>query len=679
MDKQKAEKEMRKLEEKLSLWQHQYYVLNQPEKSDLEYDRAFDRLLELEAQFPDLKSETSPTSRVGSDLDQEFAEYPHSIPVLSLDKVYSPPELVSWIEKLQAKYKDLSFIGEEKLDGVSIVLYYEKGQLKRALTRGNGQLGNDVSANVRTIKSVPLRISWQEELAVRGEIFLEKEDFRHLLENEDMDYANPRNLASGCLRRIKSSQTAEIPLRFFAYEGFFMQGYRDHWQVLQTLKELGFPVNPRTVFFGPENTELPDNWQVWPLSRLADFLQEAARQRQSLPYEIDGLVFKLNQLDLREELGYTGHHPRWAIAYKFESPQAESTVRDINLQVGRSGRITPLARIEPVLIGGSTVSNVTLHNQDYINLLELSIGDKVAVSKRGDVIPAIEKVVEKNTESEAVYNFDKHCPSCNTALIRKGSHHFCPNPDCPTQLSASIKHFCAQGQLDVRNLGPETIDFLLDNNYIQDAAALFSFDWNKLEQEKGFGPKKIRLIQDSLQRAKKQPFSRVLLSLGIPDVGPRIVKQLLAAGFKSMDSLMDAAQKEDTAVLEEIEGIGPRLAENLISFFKDPRQIKLIEKLREAGFSMQEENTAPADFPQSFNGQTWCITGSFKDFKPRSLAAEEIEKRGGKVSSSVSSKTDYLLFGEEAGSKLQKARSLGVECLDELSFKKLLQDKDRAN
>ncbi len=392
----------------------------------------------------------------------------------------------------------------------------------------------------------------------------------------------------------------------------------------------------------------------------------------SLPYEIDGLVVKVNEISAREELGYTGHHPRWAIAYKFESAAGITVLKDIDVQVGRTGRITPVGRVEPVLIGGSTVSNVTLHNEEYINMLELAPGDTVAVSKRGDVIPAVEKVVEKGENSLAVWHFPANCPSCGTALSKKGAHHFCTNRDCPDQIRGRIFFFIGKGQMDIENFGPETVDFLIKKGLIQDTPDIFTADYETLAEEKGFGEKKIKLIRDGIKKSLDNSFVTVLTSLGIPDLGRKASELLIEAGFYNIDKLTEAAKEGNSEVFTSIHGIGERTADVIIEALSDPAMLERIEALKQAGlcFEADPAETSPAE--GIFSGQSWCITGSFENYKPREAALEEIKKRGGKTVGQVTGNTTHLLCGAGGGSKKTKAEKLGVKIVSEQEFLTML-------
>jgi DNA ligase (NAD+) len=676
---EQAKQEIEALCEKLSRCQYEYFVLSRPSISDREYDRLFDRLLELERAFPAYRRTDSPTQRIGSDLTHELPEVRHTIPVLSLDKAYTAEDLESWTVKAGKNAgQSLSYTVEEKIDGASIVLYYEEGLLARAVTRGNGIVGNDVTANVRTIGAVPLRLNRRVNVAVRGEIFLPLSLFARINSEQEIPYANPRNLAAGTLRRVKSVDVAKVPLDIFVYEGHFPTPPRTHVEVLESLEQLGFKLNPDTALFSEQNDPeaVRKRHPGWSVGRVADipgYLELARRRRGDRDHEIDGLVIKVNELPARESLGFTGHHPRWAIAYKFEAPEAESVVENIEVQVGRTGRITPVARIKPVLLSGSTISNATLHNQDYVDLLELAIGDRVSVSKRGDVIPAVERVVEKNEAGNTTWKMPETCPSCGNGLSRRGAHQFCTNPGCPDQVRGRIRFFVGRNQMDIDNLGPETLDLLIDRRMVRDVQDLYTFDPGKLLELPGFGEKKVRLIREGLEKSKKRSYRNVLVSLGIPDIGQKAVELLVEGGYRDIDSLLTAAQRKDAAAFADIHGIGEKIAASLIEELNRPAMRRRIEALKAAGLNFSEE--APEteqQMPQTFSGQTWCVTGSFQHFKPRELAMAEVKRRGGRITSSVTSKTTHLLAGPGAGSKLEKARELGVQIVEERAFLKIL-------
>lgn len=673
MTRDEAEREIDSLSEKLRTYQYEYYVLGRPSVSDREYDRLFDRLKGIEEDFSDLRRPDSPTHRVGSDLTAEFPEVDHTIPVLSLDKAYSEPEILDWARKTARNVeRELSFVVEEKIDGVSIVLYYEGGLLMRAVTRGNGYVGNDVTANVKTIGSVPLRLDEEIDVAVRGEIYLSKSEFLRINESLEVPFANPRNLAAGTLRRQKSSEVAVVPLNIFCYEGYFSGGLEkaveSHHEALERMKKLGFRINPRVEFFsGGSGTET--------VEALGRFIEREEELRDDLEYEIDGLVVKIDEMDVRDRLGYTGHHPRWAIAYKFESPQAVSTIKEIDIQVGRTGRVTPVARIEPVKIGGSVVSNVTLHNQDYISFLEVAVGDSVAVSKRGDVIPAVEKVVEKNEEGNTTWKLPSTCPACGSGLTVLGAHTFCPNRrECPAQVKGRLQFFAGSRQMDIENLGPETLEVLLDRGLVRSLEDIYFADYDSLKDLPGFGERKVELIKEGVEKSKSRPYKTVLQSLGIPELGPKVAELLIEAGFTKVDDLFDLAERDDIDSLTAIPGIGNKTARTILDEFKNPQLEEQVESLKRAGLNLKRrEVSGGPELPRIFEGQTWCVTGSFENFNPRSVAMEEVKKRGGKAVSSVSGATTHLLAGAGAGSKLKKAQDVGAEIVSEEEFIDMLQ------
>ena len=686
MDYIERSKELSRL---LTEYQKAYYVQGRPLVSDLEYDRLFDELLLLESQHPDIRKPDSPTQRVGSDLTSDFPEVQHTIPVLSLDKAYSDSEILSWITKtIKNTGENLSFVLEEKLDGFSIVLYYEKGLLTRAVTRGNGFVGNDVTANVKTIYSVPLRLNESVDIAVRGEVFLKKAEFEKINATLTEPYANPRNLAAGTIRRNKSSETAQVPLSIYVYEGFWTEpeNLTDHIQILSRLKALGFPVDPHISYFCRTKDEAELRLgqaglegEAGSFDDIPAAIADRTGTRTSLPYEIDGLVVKVNELATREDLGYTEHHPRWAIAYKFEAPQAQTQVLDIDVQVGRTGRVTPMARIRETQLSGSTIRNITLHNQDYVNELELAIGDTVSISKRGDVIPAVENVIEKNEQGNTTWQMPEKCPVCGSVLVRRGAHHFCPNYDCPAQAKGRLAFFCGKGQMDIEGLGARTVEILYDKGFVKTISGLYEFDFNNLRFVEGFGGtegKKIEGIKLALQQSLNTPFRNVLVSIGIPEFGKKAVDLVCDAGIDSMDKLIDLADKNDIEALSAIKGIGPKTAEIIIDGLKSDTVRKLIEDLRKVGLHMEDEEEDGPVLEQIFQGQSWCVTGSFENFNPRTKAMDEIKRRGGAEVSGVSRKTTCLLAGSGAGSKLDKAREFGVRIVTEDEFMKMIGSSD---
>ncbi len=687
----KIKEEIRDLSEKLLYHQSLYYIKSAPIISDIEYDALFDRLLYLEKEYPQYAKEDSPTKRIGVDLDNQFAEKEHKIPVLSLDKEYTIEGINKWVQKnIDFAERQIGFVLEEKLDGASIVLYYERGILKEALTRGDGKKGNLVTANVKTIKNVPLKLTEPVTLSVRGEIFIKKDDFTKYNKKFENKYSNPRNLASGSLRQLKSSLVAEVPLKMVAYEGYFEAEtieknteLTEHIYNLIKLDKLGFEVSNKPVYIS-DNKEtvkvLKSASNLIEVGRIEDiktFIEKRVNSRDKLQYDIDGLVIKINDLDIRESLGYTSHHPRWAIAYKFESPMAETILLNIVIQIGRNGRVTPVAELEPVHIAGSIVSRATLHNLEYIELLELGIGDIIAISKRGEIIPAVEEVIEQNPKGFIKFNFPELCPFCSSIFIKEGAHHFCKNKNCPERIKRSIIYFASKDQMDIDSLGEKTINFLYENNYINNIADLYSIDYENLLNEEGFKEKKIQNIKSSIEKSKDKPFSIVLSALGFDGIGKNRASDLIKEGLNSIDKIIEIAEKGETELLINIGGVGDILADSIISQFTDKDILNQIEKLKAIGLNF-EDLSKPMSKSSVFEGQIWVITGTFENFKPRSVAADEIKNRSGKVTTSVNSKTTHLLKGESAGSKLKKAEELNKIIIDEDEFMEMIKN-DKEN
>ncbi len=670
------------LVKRLNEYAKAYYVDSNPLVSDMEYDRLFDELKKAEEEHPEYILPESPTQRVGSDLTNDFPEFRHTIPVLSLDKAYSRDEVISYMMKtINRQQSTLSFVSEEKIDGISMVLYYEKGVLVRGVTRGNGEVGNDVTPNIRTISSVPLRLSEEIDIAVRGEVYLSKATFEKVNNelDDDKKAANARNLAAGTVRRQKSSEAAMVPLDIFCYEGFWPDGDsspRSHLEILSYLKKLGFRTNDHIAVFS-ESREKSERMLsdaglaglAYSFSDMQDYIDYKTEERSSLKYEIDGLVFKVNEIAQREKLGYTEHHPRWAIAYKFESPQAVSRLLGVTVQVGRTGRITPVAELEPVALGGSTIRRATLHNQEYIDSLELAIGDTVSIVKRGDVIPQVEDVIEKNEEGNTVYKIDMHCPCCGSHLEREGAHLFCRNPLCPEQVIGTLSFFSSRTQMDIESLGPKTIRVFYEAGLLKKIEDIYTAPYETLIGQKGIGEKTVKAIRDGVEESRKQPFKVVLSSLGIPELGKKSAELLVAAGFNSFDKLKSAREED----LVKVDGIGSVMASLIVESFRDERLLETIEKLKEAGIhASSDEDEKSEEHDQIFKDTVWCVTGSFEHFNPRSKAMEEVEKRGGKTVSSVSSRTTHLLAGKGGGSKRAEAERLGVRIVSEEEFISML-------
>ncbi len=679
--------EMQSLTERLRLYQDTYYKEGKSLVSDSEYDRLTDTLISLEKEHPEYASPSSPTRRVGSDLTADFPEVEHSIPVLSLDKAYSKDEVLSFFSRsIEKEGGELSFVAEEKIDGISMVLYYEDGILTRAVTRGNGAVGNDVTPNIVTIPSIPLELPEKIDLAVRGEVYLPKADFERVnsMLSEDERAANPRNLAAGTVRRQKSSEAARVPLDMYCYEGFWSDQSltpSDHLHILKKLRDLGFRINPDFAYIARTVEEaekgLADaglgEGRAYSFSSLSEYIELMTEKRPTLDHEIDGLVFKINELGVREKFGYTVHHPRWAIAYKFESPRAQSKLKGITCQVGRTGRITPVAEIEAVHIGGSTVRRATLHNQEYIDELELSIGDTVSITKRGDVIPAVEEVIEKNEDGNTTYRLPSFCPCCKTPLVKKGAHLFCPNYNCPDQAKGRLSFFSSRDQMDIETLGPKTIDVLYEMNILRDVEDIYTADY-RAAIGPGIGEKTVDAIIESVAKSKEQPYRTVLASLGIPEIGKKSAEILISGGFDSIDRIIEKAVAGDSTAFTSIKGMGEETAQNIIRTFRDGNFMKMVLSLRSHGlhFSLDMDRKDEEDLAQIFAGEVWCVTGSFEHFNPRSKAMDEVEKRGGRTVSSVTGRTTHLLAGKGGGGKMADAVRNGVKIVSEEEFLSLL-------
>lgn len=679
-----AKKRIEELSGDLLRHQYLYYVKAQPEIPDQEYDRLFDELLALEKKYPQWAWENSPTRRVGSDLDNAFPEREHTVPVLSLDKVYNNETLQKWLDKtVKNSGRELGFVVEEKMDGASIVLYYKKGRLEAALTRGNGYRGNDVTENIRTIPQVPLVIEEPGELAVRGEVYIAKPDFAVYNRTFENRYSNPRNLAAGSLRNNKSSLVARVPLKIFCYEGYFGDPDKKvgdpqlagHLQILLKLHRLGFRISENLGFFTDDPQiqarvgALAPDMRTGRLSEICHFVEDRIRARQQLDYDIDGLVVKVNELDVREILGMTSHHPRWAVAFKFDAPTAQTVLKEIQVQVGRNGRVTPVALLEPVPIAGSTVSRATLHNQEYIDLLDLGPGDTVSISKRGDIIPAVEDVVEKAVKNPSVYRLPESCPFCGSIFQKEGAHHFCKNRDCPERQKRAIAYFVSKGQMDIDTLGEKTIAFLFEKGFVRRIPDIYTFDYDRLLQEEGYKEKKVENIKRSVADSRNRPFRIVLTALGFEGIAASVVGELIKNGFDSIDKLIEAASRKDAEIFSRIEGFGDITAELLIRHFNDPGNLELIEELKARGLQFSAVPAEPEpELNLTLKDTVWVITGSFDNYNPRSEAAREIERRGGRVAGTVTGNTTHLLAGIQPGSKLEKARKRGVQIVNETQF-----------
>lgn len=655
---------------------HRYYILNSPTISDAEFDKLYHELVALEAEYPHLITPDSPTQRAGSDLTEDFPKVEHPAPILSLANGFSEADLTAWEErtlKLLPSSTQLAYMLEPKLDGLTVVIHYENGVLVKAATRGNGRVGDDVTANVRTIRTIPLRIPATSKnpppryIAVRGEVLFLKHDFLALNERQREAelplYVNARNTASGTLKQKDSRNTASRPLTCYLYDIVEIspddvQGnpidLPTQQKMLDYMRDMGF-------FIPPESRLYPT------LSHIIQQIPTWIDKRDALDFEIDGLVIKVNDRKIYAELGIVGKDPRGAIAYKFPAEEATTTLRDVVVNIGRTGKLTPTASLEPVFVGGVTVSNATMHNYKFIAELDVRLGDKVVIKRSGDVIPyVIGPVPDLRDGSEQIILPPTHCPICNTPIIQpEGAvDHFCPNPVCSERVYRSIEFFVSKGAMDIEGMGGQTVKAVMDAGFIKDEADVFMLKADELLTLEGFAQKKVDNLLVSIEKAKSRPLAQLLASLGIDGVGS-VVSGALADKFRSIRALMEA----DADTIQEIEGIGDVLAQNIVAWFDDEHHQRLITKMNEAGVNMDAgEKVILGD---SLAGKTFVLTGTLPTLS-REKATELIEAHGGKVTSSVSKKTHFVLMGDSPGSKAEKAAQLGVTIIDEDTFLKML-------
>jgi DNA ligase (NAD+) len=670
-----ASKRIDALRDELRHHEYQYHVLDSPEISDADYDAKMRELRALEGQLPELITPDSPSQRVGGKPKEGFAKVEHSRPMLSLDNVNSEEELADWERRVRSMVgsADVSFVCELKMDGVSLALQYEPGPagtalLKTALTRGDGVTGEDVTSNVRTIRSVPLSVSRErlqraglpQGFEVRGEVILPDEAFLKMnREREEQGLtpaANARNAAAGTIRTLEPNIVAQRQLAFYAY--FALEkgesAFPEQWRALEAMSVAGFRVNRHRK---PLRTT----------DELLAFVAWAEGQRLALGYEIDGVVIKVNETALQRRLGYTGRAPRWAVAYKFTARSGVTQIDDIAVQVGRTGKLTPVAVLRPVLIGGTTVSRATLHNADEIERLGVKIGDYVTVERGGDVIPKIVGVVEdkEHPRGKKTFVFPDACPVCGSEVVRDDGEadYRCINVDCPARLRESVLHFASRKVMNIEGLGEALVMQLLERQLLTSVAGIYSLDEEQLLGLERIGKKTAQSLLAEIENSKKLPLNRVLFALGIRFVGERTA-QLLAEAFGSMDALMAASVEE----LEAVDEVGPRVAQAIQEFFAEEKNRQLVEKLRGAGLTFTAEKKKKSS---KLEGLTFVLTGTMPDLT-REDAKARIEAAGGRVSGSVSKKTSYVVAGDDAGSKLDKAKELKVPVIDQAGLLQLL-------
>jgi len=666
LNKVKAEKRIQELRELINRHNHLYYVLDNPEISDSEYDKLMRELIDLESQFPELITQDSPTQRIGGKPLAAFKRVTHREAMISLADAFNEGELRDFHRRVTATVgNQVEYVVELKIDGLAISLTYENGILVTAATRGDGTVGEDVTQNVKTIKSVPLRLNVTSSnipslIEVRGEIYLPKEGFQKLnQEREDMElptFANPRNAAAGSIRQLDPKIAAKRPLSTFMYAIGYREGiqFDTHYDVLEFYKACGFRVNPHIKLF-----ESFDD--------VIDYCMSWREKRDLLPYEIDGMVIKVNSLQHQKILGSTAKNPRWAIAYKFPAEQKVSVIEDIIVSVGRTGILTPNAVLTPVSIAGSTVSRATLHNEDYIKEKDIRIGDTVIVQKAGDIIPEVVEVVkEKRTGNEKEFKMPQRCPECGAETIRVPGEaaYRCTGVSCPAQIRRSIIHFASRDAMDIRGLGPAVVSLLLSKNLIKDASDIYFLKKEDLVTLERMGEKSAGNLIKAIQDSKKQPLNRLIYALGIPFIGSK-ASFLLAQALVSMEQLRSATYNQLISIPE----IGDKMAESIVTFFKQEQTNKLLDRLSNAGLNMQEPISTGGLKP--LENLTFVLTGTLEKYS-RNEAKEIIENLGGRVASSVSKKTDYVVVGKDPGSKYDKAVKLGVKIIDEKEFDKLI-------
>lgn len=660
-----VQERIKKLTEQLVRYNKNYYEEDAPVISDREYDEMLKELKRLEDSYPALKMKNSPTEHVGGKVSGKFEKVNHRVPVISLDNSYDQNELLSFdnrVKKRAVSSGDMKYVLEPKIDGLSVVLQYNDGILVRGATRGDGITGEDITDNLRTIKSIPKTIEFKGELDVRGEVYIGKKDFLKLNRRQEIEggqiFANPRNAAAGSLRQIDASLVRERPLSIFIFN-------------LQYISGMSFSYHHETLeFLGNQGFTCADSRECRNMDEVMKLCTYWEEERKNLDYDIDGLVVKVDSLELRERLGLKEKSPRWAIAYKFKAEEQETEVLDIEVQVGRTGAVTPRARFKPVKIAGSTVSFATLHNQDYVKEKDIRVGDTVLVHKAGEVIPEVVRVLKDRRKHELpMFEMPEVCPSCETQLVRLEGEAVlrCPNhEECPAQNLRGLIHFVSKGAMDIDGLGESLVEKFSDLGMISYPSDLYQLGEEEISVLEGMGEKSAKSLTDAIEKSKSRGLDRVIFSLGIPLVGAKAAK-LLADKFGSMSSL----EKAEFGDIADIYGIGNKIAEKVTAFFKSENNLREIARLEAAGVKMNYEKKTSGLGEMIFAGKTFVLTGTLEKYT-RDKASEIIEENGGKTSSSVSRKTDYVLAGKEAGSKLKKAESLGVVIISESEFEDML-------
>ncbi|RWZ57989.1 NAD-dependent DNA ligase LigA [Halobacillus fulvus] len=661
MNASEAKQQIEALRKELERYNYEYHTLDAPSVSDYEYDKKMRELIDLEEQFPDLKTPDSPSQRVGGAPLEAFEKVRHDIPMLSLGNSFDEQELRDFDRRVrQGTDADVRYVCELKIDGLAVSLRYENGIFVRGATRGDGTTGEEITSNLRTIRNIPLRLTEPETIEVRGEAFMPKRSFVALNEAREKEeaepFANPRNAAAGSLRQLDPKIAAKRNLDIFLYGvGLWENDPTDsHSDRLHKLKELGLKTNPE--------------WKLCEdIEEVIEYVNSWVERRPDLDYEIDGIVIKVDRLDQQESLGFTAKSPRWATAYKFPAEEAVTVLRDIELSVGRTGVVTPTAILDPVKVAGTTVQRASLHNEDLIREKDIRIGDTVVIKKAGDIIPEVVRVLEEHREEEAeLFAMPETCPECDSKLVRLEEEVAlrCINPNCPAQLREGLIHFVSRNAMDIEGLGEKVIAQLFQEELIHNIADLYKLEREELLQLERMGEKSVQNLLTAIEKSKENSLERLLFGLGIRYVGTKAASTL-AQYFETMDRLMEA----DAEALEQIPEIGEKMADSIARYFAKPQVVELIDELKELGLNLEyngpRQTEGPADSP--FKDKTIVLTGKMENFT-RGEAKKAVEELGGNVTGSVSKKTDLLIAGEDAGSKYTKASDLGIEIWDEQQF-----------
>lgn len=641
---------------------YEYYVLDNPTITDQEYDDYYNELLSIEEKYPELKREDSPTNRVGGAVLDKFEKVTHDHPMLSFDDIFNEEEIILFDERIKKVVSTAHYTLEPKMDGLSGSLIYKNGVLVRGATRGDGVTGEDITTNIKTIKSVPLRLTEDIDIEVRGEIYMSKKSFleanREKVKNGEKEFANPRNAAAGSIRQLDSKVAAKRNLDFMAYfipnpEDY---GIKTQKESLDFLRKLGFVTNYKL------------NGYAKNVKDIINYIDSLSEKRDNLPFEIDGVVLKVDNLEDEKRLGFTSRVPRWGIAYKFPAKEVLTTLKEIKFTVGRTGKITPNAIFSPVHVSGSLVSKATLHNSDYCIDKDVRVGDTISIRKAGDVIPEVVEVkLDRRKEDSVPFKMIENCPMCNSILVRKDANHYCKNEHCPSRKIESLIHFSSRDAMYIEGFGESIVEDFYNLGYLKNIDDFYTLDKYKDELMllEGFGEKSISKLLESASNSKKNSLERLLFGLGIRYVGKKTAK-ILSKYYKTMDNLI----KADFDELKSINDIGDVIAKSIVDYFSDEKNINLINRLKDLNLNMrylgEEVNTSN----ENINGKTFVITGTLS--RPRDEIKEEIEGLGGNVTGSVTKKTDYVIAGDKAGSKLTKANELGISVLTEEEYNNML-------